>query len=177
MTIVPECEVAAAKAKAKTEAQKEIKQGKTSMTLGQCLKRKYSRIAIAYAYAVPEDSAFYDLAESLQEQWGVFRTCREEEMATRRSLTTDTGGRDLTQKAWKDKIVALTSTVEKLEQTIESLESENKRQKLELDPLREKQDWELQEDGTVIIVDRSAERELERNRLAYEADEMNPDFW
>ena len=88
------------------------------MTLGQCLKNKYDRIMTAYAYAVPEDNSFYALADTLQHQIGQFRTQQDWEMAERKLLTSDANGKDLTQKAWKDRIVEQTSTITQLKRTI-----------------------------------------------------------
>lgn len=172
LIILPERKAAAARAKAKAEAEREFQKRVPGVTLRQCLQRKYFRIKTAYAYAVPEDGTFYDLAEGLEEQEGEFRTEHDRDMAMRKSLTTDANGKDLTQKAWKDRVVELTSTITELESTIESLLSDNKRQKVELKSLSELKDWELQEDGAMIKVDRTDERMLEEQAAAdAEADE------
>ena len=140
------------------------------MTLMQRLKSKYDRIMTAYAYTVPEDSSFYALTETLQHQRGQFSTQQDNEMAERKSLTSDANGKDLTQKAWKDRIVDQTSTITQLKRTISELEAENKRQKLQLQCSKHKQDWEKQEDGTII--DCAEEREGELVLLEQEAFEQ-----
>jgi hypothetical protein len=186
MIVLPEHEAAAARATAKAEAETEYKRV-PGVTLQQCLEHTFYRILPGYAYAVPEDSTFYDLAESVQHQIGEFRTARDRDMAKRRSLTTDAQGKELTQRVWKNRVVELTDTVAELQQTIKrqkvefealselqdsdtvaglkqiiaSLECQNKRQRAELESVDELRDWELQEDGTMVKLNRTDEEELE----------------
>ena len=97
-------------------------------------------------------------------------------MAEQKVLTSDANGKDLTQKAWKDRIVEQTSTITQLKRTISELEVENKYQKLELQSSRHKKDWEMQEHGTII--DCAEEREGERVLLEQEAfDGEEQEYW
>jgi hypothetical protein len=147
MTVLPELEAETAKQKAAAEAKAKLKQGGARVSHRQCLEQcNFFRILTGYAYAVPEDGTFYDIAGSLQHQIYEFRTDSERGRAKRKSVTTDAQGKELTQKAWKDKIVELTDT-------ITSLESEIERQKGELEALSVFKDWELQEDGTMVKVE------------------------